>query len=470
MTSIRARLLSSICLCLLVVVAVSGILLYVYLRHVLQSGFDAALLERADVFARTTEEQENGVLEFEFFESDLPAYRLQSEAEYYEVWRSNGDVVGRSPSLAEQNLHVQIPAQESPSFQNTVLPDGRRGRAVILDFRHQAADESSRAVQQLTMALACSREDLDAALSRVLSGLIFAGATLVAGAFGSVWWSVRRDLSSLRVLAEQASTISADKLSYRFPTDGVPSELQPICGRLNSLLEKLEGAFNRERRFTADAAHELRTPIAELRTLAEVGLREASGSSPGMREYFEDALDVAVHLENLVTTLLALTRCEAGLQQVDMQIVDAVAIIEELWSSYARQAENVELIVNTELPRSATITTDVGLFRAMLTNVLSNAFSYTPRGGAIRLALVMDEGSVVLTLENTNRDLRPEDLNHLFEPFWRKQQERSNVQHCGVGLSLVAAYARLLNITVRANIPCEGVFQITLLCPLSSIS
>ena len=464
MNSIRVRLLSSICLCLLMVFAVSGLLLYVYLRHVLESNFDAALFERADVFARTTEQQENGALEFEFLESNLAEYWPHPKAEYYEVWRQNGDVVGRSPSLAERDLLVSIPPRRSPSFQNTDLPDGRRGRVVVLNFVAHAADGAPPPVEQLTMALASSRTDLDKALSRVLKGLFLAGLALVVGAFPAVWWSVRRDLFSLQLLAEQANTIEADNLSFRFPTHSLPSELMPICRRLNGLLERLESAFNRERRFTADAAHELRTPIAELRTLAEVGIRDTSQSARDMREYFEDALDIARHLENLVTTLLALTRCEAGLQPVDMQAVDAASIIRDLWSDYARQAESLGLSASADLPDSAPITTDAGLLKAMLANLLSNAVSYTPQGGRIHLVVLSDKGSVALTLENTNHDLHSEDLHHLFEPFWRKQTERTSVQHCGVGLSLVAAYAKLLNIILKADITSEGLFQVTLRC------
>ena len=462
MNSIRVRLLSSICLCLLMVFAVSGLLLYFYLRHVLESNFDAALFERADVFARTTEQQENGALEFEFLESNLAEYWPHPKAEYYEVWRQNGDVVGRSPSLAGRDLLVSIPPNSlslfgklwrSPSFQNTDLPDGRRGRVVMLSFVAHAAEGAPQPVEQLTMALASSRTDLDKALSRVLKGLFLAGLALVAGAFPAVWWSVRRDLFSLQLLAEQANTIDADNLSFRFPTHSLPGELMPICRRLNSLLERLEAAFNRERRFTADAAHELRTPIAELRTLAEVGIRDTSQSARDMREYFEDALDIARHLENLVTTLLALTRCEAGLQPVDMQAVDAASIIRDLWSDYARQAESLGLSASADLPDSAPITTDAGLLKAMLANLLSNAVSYTPQGGRIHLAVLSDKESMALTIENTSRDLRPDDLSHLFEPFWRKQQERTSVD------------ARKASApAVKADITSEGLFQVTLRC------
>jgi two-component system sensor histidine kinase QseC len=468
MNSIRIRLLWGVGVCLLFVFAVSGLFLYVYLHRELEASFDSALLERADIFAKTTEQHEDGSLEFEFLEADLFEYWPQVGTDYYQVWRSDGETVGRSPSLRGGDLPVALPLRVSPTFKDIDLPDGRKGKLVFLNFYPHTP--RGRAMNQYTMAIGTSRTELDKAQSRVLKGLFLTGLALVLGAFPAVWWSVKRALLSLDELGEMTNTVKADNLSFRFPVDESPHELLSISNRLNDLLERLEAAFNRERRFTADAAHELRTPIAELRTLAEVGLEEAGATAPNMKEYFEDAIDIARHLEFLVSTLLTLTRCEAGIQKTDFAETNLADVTRDVWTDYQSSAEAKNIAVKCDYDPESLFMTDEGLFRAMLANIFSNAVSYTSIGGEIRISIKRDHCDVILSVINSCFELSQEDIPHIFEPFWRKEQERSNTQHCGVGLSMVAAYARLLGVTINACILSKGLFQIALHCAASGQS
>ena len=352
----------------------------------------------------------------------------------------------------------------------------------MLEFSAQESDDvpagPGHEGQCLVLALASSTSGLERTLRRVAEGLAAAGLALVVGMISAAWWAVRRGLRLLDVIAHQASAIQADNLSFRFTTEGMPRELFPISQRLNNLLERLETAFARERRFTADAAHELRTPIAELRTLAEVGLAEARSvhSRPeaasyrpaaDMEEYFEDALGIARHLESLVTTLLALARCEAGLQQVNLQDVDVADLARSVWDSLSRQTSRGAFLANLDIPTQACIESDADLLTNILTNLLSNAISYTPDGGRIDVSVAPRADAWAVSISNTTHGLHPDDLARLFEPFWRKHRERCGEVHCGVGLSLVAAYAKLLGIAVRVEMPASHVFRIELTCPLA---
>jgi len=482
MKSLRMRLLFTLSGVLLIVLGTSGLLLYFHLRHVLLSSFDANLLGKARLFARTTEYGDGGGLEFQFAESGLPEYKPQGKNEYYQVWSKDGRTIERSPSLGSQDLHVVQATATLPEFENIILPDGRPGRAVMLEFSAQESDdepaESGHEGQRLVLALASSTSGLEMTLRRVAEGLAAAGLALVVGMISAAWWAVRRGLRLLDVIAHQASAIQADNLSFRFTTEGMPRELFPISQRLNNLLERLETAFARERRFTADAAHELRTPIAELRTLAEVGLAEARSvhSRPeaasyrpaaDMEEYFEDALGIARHLEGLVTTLLALARCEAGLQQVNLQEVDVADLARSVWDSLSRQTSRGAFLANLDIPTQARIESDADLLTNILTNLLSNAISYTPDGGRIDVSMAPRADAWAVSISNTTHGLHPDDLDRLFEPFWRKHRERSGEVHCGVGLSLVAAYAKLLGIAVRVEMPASHIFRIELICPLA---
>ena len=488
MNSLRMRLLCGLFAGLLVVFGGSGLLLHVYLRHVLLSSFDANLLGKAQLFARTAEHEDSGGLEFGFVESGLPEYRQRGKPEYFQVWTEDGRTIARSPSLGSRDLPIAPVNTKTPVFQDITLPDGRSGRVVLLEFVPQEGHEEQEGDDALVelrqergrfvLALASSTSGLKMTLRRVAEGLAATGLALVVGMISAAWWAVRRGLRLLDVIAHQASAIQADDLSFRFTTEGMPRELFPISQRLNNLLERLETAFARERRFTADAAHELRTPIAELRTLAEVGLAEARSvhSRPeaasyrpaaDMEEYFEDALGIARHLEGLVTTLLALARCEAGLQQVNLQDVDVADLARSVWDSLSRETSRGAFLTNLDIPTQARIESDADLLTNILTNLLSNAISYTPDGGRIDVSVAPRADAWAVSISNTTHGLHPDDLDRLFEPFWRKHRERCGEVHCGVGLSLVAAYAKLLGIAVRVEMPASHVFRIELICPLA---
>lgn len=466
MNSLRTRLFIWIGSCLLCMFAISGLLLYVYVDRELEDHFDEVLLERANILARTTEQLAGGTLEFEFLEADLPQHKRQENADHYQVWRKTGETIARSPSLESCDLPVEFPLPQTPLFKNFTLPDGRAGRLVVVSFLPH--EEEAPPTETFIMALGISREGLDQTLEDVFQGLCLAALALVLGTFPGVWISVRRALESLDLLAWQTNTIEANNLSFRFPTEDIPLELYPISSKLNNLLERLESAFGRERRFTSDAAHELRTPIAELKTLAEVCLEEADEKSPDMRPYFEDVLSIVNHMESLVTLLLALSRCESGQQKVNKTSIDLGRMVQEVWEGYEQNAKEHDRHVNVNVPEGLFIETDVDLLQAILANIFSNAVTYTPAEGSIQIDLQSRNDGFDLTVANTNTDLGESDIGHIFEPFWRKSPERSNTAHCGIGLSLVAAYARILDIRVKVSIPETKNLQVSLNFPVKA--
>ncbi len=136
--------------------------------------------------------------------------------------------------------------------------------------------------------------------------------------------AIRKGLRPLDRLAEEVSKVGSSSLSHRFSTEATPTELRPIIVRLNELLERLQSAFHRERRFTSNVAHELRTSIATLKVLAEVGIQEASQQSrgDGSLVFYHDTLAVAGQMEHLVVNLLGLVRYASGLQEVAISSID----------------------------------------------------------------------------------------------------------------------------------------------------
>jgi len=291
---------------------------------------------------------------------------------------------------------------------------------------------------------------------------------LSIGSILCLHWTIRRVLRPLHRVGEQAMTIDAASLSNRFEIEKMPLELVPICTRLNDLLGRLEGAFARQKRFSANVAHELRTPIAELRSLAEVSIRWPDDAEPSSQR-FQDALDIARQMQSIVDTLLALARCEDGRQTPALGTVNIKSLVQEVWGQQVRKLPPQIDAQLEEIP-DATIVTDKSLLISILTNLLDNALSYTPRGGFVICSADAREDKIILNISNSNDQLQQDDLAHLFEPFWRKNPARNDSIHSGLGLALVAAYARLLQVDVAVALDEAGWFQVRLAIPTQAIS
>ncbi|HWN96349.1 MAG TPA: ATP-binding protein, partial [Methylomirabilota bacterium] len=229
----------------------------------------------------------------------------------------------------------------------------------------------------------------------------------------------------------------------------------------NRLLEHLQSAFERERRFTSDAAHELSTPIAELRALTDVALRWRDDPAV-TADLAAKANAIAQQMERIVRVLLSLARAENCRADMQISAVDVALVTRELAETLRTRcaARNLGLRGTADSP--AMTETDPTLVRALLFNILDNAVEHSSPGGAMEYSVTSDGAVIRVVVSNTQRSLAPEDLPHLFEPLWRKDTARTDSSHCGVGLALVKAYAEALGATVRAELAAPELFRVTI--------
>lgn len=446
--------------------AAAGAGLYFYVSSRLTREFDRALLSRAQLVGGMVL-FEDAQLEFTANDAELEPFRDGRDPAYFEIWAGD-KVFSRSPSLGSRDL--ALPSAPSAARRVT-LPNGVKGREISLQFhvRIDADDYPAAEAAHLpifTVVLAQDTRELDETLGLLASSLILMTVLVAAASVLAVVFSVRRGLGPLHELAREVDAIGADSMHYRFVFDHLPAELRPIAQRLNELLLRLENAFSRERRFTADVAHELRTPIAELRSMAEVALRWLDDSAA--EQNYRDALAISTQMESLVTTLLSLARCEARSIPVAMEQVDLPRLLSAAWEPHRALAESRALRMHSNLPSSQIIQTDPALMSPLLSNLLSNAVTYASKDGEIWCGLAQIGSAMELSISNTQSELETDDLEHLFQPFWRKDRARTSGAGSGLGLCLVNAYAKLLGIEVSATLPHPGIFRITLKFPPTS--
>ncbi len=464
-----------------------------------EEGLDAALLAQGRTLAAFTFLNPDD--EIQLAVDRLPPLAPQAQREYFQLWSGEGRVIVKSISLAdgqrlrtatsttpEQDLPRDVVPSQEARFRDILLPEGRAGRAVQLDFEvprsgvtSTSPPDSSAAAPQpatqppaiepstwppserhrlATLVVAQSRHQIDHRSRLFAVTLAATGGLLLALIHLLHRRALHLTLQPLRQITHQMAALGARNLK-RLQIEDPPRELRPLIERLNALLDGLEQALARERRLSSNIAHELRTPIAELRNLAEVGSRWPKKQDMVL-QFFTDVHDISQQMEKTVTHLLALARYESGLEIVRHSEVRILPLVEEAWRPQVRAAAAKGIVLARQVAADASVRSDVDKLQLMVANLLSNAVQYSPPGSTIRCRAVCQKGDWSLAVINPAEHLQAEDIPLLFDRFWRKDPARTGGKHSGLGLSLVRAFGDLLGIDVQARLDAQSQLHIEL--------
>jgi len=320
----------------------------------------------------------------------------------------------------------------------------------------------------VVLVVARDASALEARLASLRWVLLAAWGVAMAIALAMTAMIVRRGLKPLSTLASQIGTIREDDLGKRIPPSDMPTELAPVRHRLNELLDRLQAAFKRERRFTADAAHELRTPLAGMRTTIEVAVSRDRPADEHAQSLAE-CLDIAKHMQSTVECLLMLSRLDANEVTFQHDPVNLGDVIETCWQGQADQARHADLTYHNTVAPDLACLCDASHLAIIFTNLLANAVQYADRGGTINVTARAAVSQVEITVANTGCTLTAEQVSHVFERFWQGDEARSRTGvHSGLGLSLVQRIATGLGGNVSAAVDERGIFSIRLALPCAT--
>jgi signal transduction histidine kinase len=248
-----------------------------------------------------------------------------------------------------------------------------------------------------------------------------------------------RVLRRLRRITAAARDISANNLHERLGLDGPQDELRELGDTFDQLLCRLEASFMAQRQFIANASHELRTPMARQRTLAQVALSDPDASAESLRAAHERVLAAGAQQEQLIMALLTLARGQAGLSR--REPFDLARVTEEVVLSRAEEAEQRSVTVRTASAAAWTMG-DVRLAERMIVNLVDNALRHNVPGGVVEIRARARDGAAVLTVSNTGPEIPEAVVDQLFQPFERFGSERTGrSEGLGLGLSIVRAIA-----------------------------
>lgn len=293
--------------------------------------------------------------------------------------------------------------------------------------------------QQYTVAQKVSTAAGDAALNQLLtvSGISLGAYSALSVALA--WWMAGRVLRPVGVITARARRLSGSNLHERLALDAPPGELKELADTFDGMLDRIEQLVASRQRFAANAAHELRTPLAVQRAAAEIGLAD-DPTPEKVARIRAKLIDTAVGSEQLIEGLLLLAVSDEGLRRRERVALDetGAAVVDALAADAKARSITVELTT-----RPVTVEGDAVLLDHLVHNLVSNALRHNDPGGTVRVDVRPDGPGAALAVVNTGPVVAPETVPLLFEPFRRaRARQHAPGEGAGLGLSIVASIAR----------------------------
>jgi heavy metal sensor kinase len=419
----------------------TGAVFYQYLEHTLEASVDTDLQLRAQQITAGAVIR-NGTVSLYNVTGDLPGFGETSQnipaqpvdVNYGVLVRlldAHGRLLGETPAFRA----LQVPAASvtqplgGTPWQGTIkTPEDQEVRLYSRTLTNQG---KTVAVIQVGESLA----NLRTLLHQLVAALLVVGFLVLLACAAGSYWLAARSFAPIQRLAETARKIKAGDLHQRVPVPPVRDEVQYLAVTLNEMLNSLDQSFSRQRRFVADASHELRTPVAVIRNKAEVAL---------LRPRSQDDYCTVLHsihaetgrLSHLISDLLALARGDEGQARFEREVVRLDLLIESVAANADVLARERGLHLSVRVPQPITLIGDEARLIQVIMNLLDNAIRYTNAGGQVQVSLTASPQTAQLIVCDTGIGIAPEHVPHIFERFYRADPARRRTGGSGTGLGL----------------------------------
>ncbi len=263
--------------------------------------------------------------------------------------------------------------------------------------------------------------------------LMVLGGIIAMGIMG--WVAVRHGHRPLHTMVEQISRIHTDKLNTRLAPEAVPAELTELAESFNELLQRMEESFNRLANFSADIAHELRTPVTNLMTQTQVALSQTR-SAEEYQEILYSSMEEYERMAQMIGDMLFLAKADNQLNPLQTEKINLEKELHNLFDYYEAWAEGHK--VSLKLEGSAQLRGDRLMLRRALSNLLSNAIRYTPENSQVTVRLGQSKKGTTIVVQNPGTPLPAEHLSRVFDRFYRTDPSRQRSgEGAGLGLAIV---------------------------------
>ncbi len=424
---------------LLVILATAS--LYIVLRTELDRSTELFLADKLNVLHTMLRERPD----------DKDALReeieLESEARRYQQFYirlldEHGVPIMTTPGMAGQLDLAELASRTGGLSERSIAMEGRHGQPFRVTSAAVAVGTPPTRSDTVQIAIDVSQEeDLLARYRLWFWGILLATSVL----FPLVGYRIaRHGIRPVEEIAATARRITSTNLRERIGSEGYPLELASLAGTFNEMLERLEESFERISRFTADIAHDLRTPVNNIRGEAEVALAR-SRTVDEYRDVLESSLEETVRLSELIGDLLFLARAESPLTELHRKNVNIGELLTTVRDYYEASATDagISLVLNDGVePLNAEL--DRSLMLRAVSNLISNAIAHTPPGGTVTLVVTSEDTAIRIEVSDTGAGIPAEALPRVFDRFFRVDPSRSKASGgTGLGLAIVQSILTL---------------------------
>lgn len=419
---VRLQLTAWYGLALVVLLVVLGLFVYWVLSTNLRGDTENQLALRATQIASTLD-VEDGTINF----GDS-----QPSGDLVLVYNSKGELIESNSSLYRPvSLPTWASPQNGPAAYATVTLSGEPWLMYATAIE---PGEHSQGVGRLLIGR--SLEPIDEMLNQTLLALALAGPLLIVLACAGGYFLAGRALAPVAAITRTARRIQAEGLGSRIGLGERHDELGELAATLDEMFGRLEETFARERRFTADAAHELRTPLAVVRAETSLAL-----ARPRRLEEYRRVIGVvegeAERMGKLVGDLLTLARADEGKQSLESKLVSLAPLCHAVIAQMSPLAMSKGVELDAQIGAEPIVVGDGHWLSQMLTNLVDNGIKYTPTGGWVKVTLRMINGMALLGVEDNGIGIAKEQLPYIFDRFYRTDKARSrDAEATGFGLGL----------------------------------
>jgi len=429
---------------------------------------DATILNVAAIQAASLTDQASG--EMHFHDWDLTPDEAASVTElvsYAQVWQWDGQSLLRSQYMTEDlplDLEHLRRAEEGELSWTQSEFGGERIRALYYPL-----DRLGPAHDRHVLQVASPQGRRDAMVRRVGMFLILLSLMVTAGTFAGSWWLAKHAMRPVHEIMDQAEDIGAGSLNRRIQAYADTHEYHRLVDVLNTMLGRIQRAFDAQRRFTADASHELRSPLTAMRGELELALRRERDPDE-YRRVLSSGLEEVVRLSRITEDLLILARSDAGALEAHFESVDvadiAVGVLQRLEPLATAKGLRVRFTHDGE----TTANVDSRLLNQVVWNLSENALKFTPDGGEIEVSVMGSASGVTIRVTDTGPGFQDTDRDRLFARFFRADQARTRGEEAsgsGLGLAIVKAAVEAQGGEVTATNRASGGASVTVRLPRS---
>jgi heavy metal sensor kinase len=438
-----------------------GVFIYFTLDHFLESNLRESLAKENQVISESlihnVDQPDRNYVAYEIEEHYAP----KITGRFLRITQADGTVFYRSEKPENGAFE---PSLVNPARLEALEPFREEHLAKGTELLIQSMVASDKRGNKYLVEDGVPYEQVERVLHGLLLSLGIAFPLIVAGAIGGGYALMRNALQPMDEIATTAERITSRNLNERLPAVPTGDEVERLSVSLNRMMERLEDAFHHISRFSADAAHEIRTPLAIIRGELENAL-QGSGLTEELRETLGSALEEAERLSRIVEQLLEMSRLEAGETLRERTRFDFAEMTRTTVDQMRLLAEEKNLQLRFESTRPVEIEADPLRLKQIVVNLVDNAIKYTPSGGSVLVSTFPQDGRVVLEVADTGIGIPTAAASQIFDRFFRVDKARSRqLGGTGLGLAIVKSICAAYNgnVTVKSGEGAGAIFRVEL--------